>query len=63
MTLSICSINPAYEPTDISSLQRFGVEMLIIKGVHLFFMLEGPNGLLDSGCCPQENCKVKPLPV
>ena len=40
--LPVVALNPDNEPTDVESMQRYGVEVLIMEGVGHFLMLEDP---------------------
>ena len=42
--LPIIAINPDHSPTDNASLERHGVEVMIMPGVGHFLMLENPEG-------------------
>jgi hypothetical protein len=45
----VVAINPNYRPTDVASLQRYGMRTVLMPGGH-FLMMEDPdafNGLLD----------------
>jgi pimeloyl-ACP methyl ester carboxylesterase len=49
LKLPVVAINPDWPPTDIKSMQRYGVEVVVMPGVGHFLMMEDPerfNGLL-----------------
>jgi pimeloyl-ACP methyl ester carboxylesterase len=49
LKLPVVAINPDWPPTDITSMQRYGVEVVVMPGVGHFLMMEDPerfNGLL-----------------
>ena len=51
MKLPVVAINPDYRPTDVASLERHGVEVVLMPGVGHFLMMEDPerfNALLGS---------------
>jgi pimeloyl-ACP methyl ester carboxylesterase len=43
LNLPVVAINPDYAPTDIASLERYGVEVVIMSGVGHFLMMEDPK--------------------
>jgi len=43
LKLPIIAINPDNEPTDTTSMQRYGVEVFILQGVGHFLMMEEPK--------------------
>jgi pimeloyl-ACP methyl ester carboxylesterase len=49
LKLPVVAINPDYRPTDVESLKRYGVEVVIMSGVGHFLQMEDPerfNGIL-----------------
>ena len=51
LKLPVVAINDARRPTDIASMQRYGVDVLIMEGVGHFLMMEDPkkfNELLET---------------
>jgi pimeloyl-ACP methyl ester carboxylesterase len=47
----VIALNPDYPPTDVDSLQRLGIEVMIMTGIGHFLMLEDPgrfNPLLET---------------
>lgn len=44
LTAPVLAINPDYRPTDIESLQRHGVDTVLMRGVGHFLMMEEPAG-------------------
>jgi pimeloyl-ACP methyl ester carboxylesterase len=49
LKLPVIAINPDNAPTDTASMRRFGVEVVVMRGVGHFMMMEDPerlNGLL-----------------
>ena len=44
LKLPVIAINDNRRPTDVSSLQRYGVETMIMPGVGHFLMMENPEG-------------------
>jgi pimeloyl-ACP methyl ester carboxylesterase len=51
LKLPLIAINPDNRPTDVPSLQRYGVQVVIMPGVGHFEMMEDParfNGLLET---------------
>ncbi len=43
LNLSIVAINPDYRPTDVESMRRHGVEVVLMSGVGHFLMMEDPD--------------------
>jgi pimeloyl-ACP methyl ester carboxylesterase len=43
LKLPVVAINPDNAPTDLASMQRYGVEVLILPGVGHFVMMEDPE--------------------
>jgi pimeloyl-ACP methyl ester carboxylesterase len=39
----VTAINPDYEPTDVESLERHGVKVVLVSGVGHFLMMEDPT--------------------
>lgn len=44
LKLPVIAINDARRPTDVASLQRYGVQAMIMPGVGHFLMMENPEG-------------------
>jgi len=43
LKLPAVAINPDYKPTDIASMERYGVEVVLMWGVGHFLMMEDPE--------------------
>jgi pimeloyl-ACP methyl ester carboxylesterase len=43
LKLPVVAVNPDYRPTDIASMQRYGIEVIIMSGVGHFLMMEDPE--------------------
>jgi pimeloyl-ACP methyl ester carboxylesterase len=43
LKLPVVAINPDYRPTDIASMERYSVEVVIMSGVGHFLMMEDPE--------------------
>ena len=43
LALPVVAINPDYRPTDIDSMKRHGVEVMLMTGVGHFLMMEDPE--------------------
>jgi len=43
LNLPVVAINPVYRPTDIASMERYGVEVVFMSGVGHFLMMEDPE--------------------
>lgn len=43
LKLPVVAINPDYRPTDVESMQRSGVEVVLMSGVGHFLMMEDPE--------------------
>ena len=43
LNLPVVAINPDYQPTDIASMERYGVEVVLMPGVGHFLMMEDPE--------------------
>ena len=43
LNLPVVAINADYKPTDVASMQRYGVEVVFMSGVGHFMMLEDPE--------------------
>ena len=51
LKLPVIAINPDNSPTDIESMKRYGVEVMIMQGIGHFLMMEDPerfNGILKT---------------
>jgi len=51
LKVPVVAINPDYRPTDVASMRRYGVEVVIMPGVGHFLMMEDPerfNRLLET---------------
>lgn len=44
LDLPVVAINPAEPPTDIESMERYGVDVVLMPGVGHFLMMEDPQG-------------------
>jgi pimeloyl-ACP methyl ester carboxylesterase len=43
LDLPVIAINPAEPPTDLESMQRYGVQVVFMSGVGHFLMMENPE--------------------
>ena len=43
LKLPVIAINDARRPTDVASLERYGVQAIIMPGVGHFLMMENPK--------------------
>jgi len=51
LNLKVIAINPDDTPTDVASMERYGVEVMLMPGVGHFLMMEDPerfNGILST---------------
>jgi pimeloyl-ACP methyl ester carboxylesterase len=43
LSLPVVAVNPDQPPTDVASLERYGVEVVVMPGVGHFLMMEDPE--------------------